>query len=202
MRAAMFSYVIMRSQKITLRLPVIDNQNIQTELQKNKAQVLGNAKSSESKVSKSATKKDGNDIENRDARAPSGEAGLHDRTTERAFNDTMKSGSPERRLNSNYAKVESNPDMAREQNDERLASPSRIHVSDFPDTETEEEIQKDSEKADIKFTTPDEFYPSQDPSPSREDITLGRNTSSATKISTAKAAPISSEVSTDAKRKS
>ncbi|MBC7428569.1 MAG: hypothetical protein H7336_08165, partial [Bacteriovorax sp.] len=187
---------------------MLDNQNIQSDLQKNKTHVLENAKTSSKIKAKSpndtdnnkkflSSKKDGNDIENRDARSPAGEAGLHDRTTERAFNDTMKSGSPERRLNSNYAKVENNPDMAREQNDERSASSSRVSVSDFPE-ETKEQIKKDSEKADIKFTTPDEFYPSQDPSPSREDITLGRNTSSATKISTAKAAPISSEVSTDA----
>jgi hypothetical protein len=155
-------------------------QNIQNDLQKN---------------AKNSFKKNGNDIENRDARSPSAEAGLHERTTEKTFNKTMNIGSPERRINTNYSKVESLPDMAREQNNEKLASSSK---NNFFEDESEEQIKSDSEKADIKFTTPDEFYLSQDPSPKCEDITLGRNISSATKISTAKAAPISSEVSKDA----
>ncbi len=146
-----------------------------------------------------------NDIENRDPRSPSAEAGMQRETTEAAFNDTMKSGSPERRLNSNYAKVEHPANINREADDELSAytNSSRLNAGDFFEEEEKQETQKsDSDKANTQFTTPDEFYPSQDPTPSREDITLGRNTSSATKISTAKAAPKSSEVSSnDAKRK-
>lgn len=152
---------------------------------------------------KETQSKSKNDIENRDPREPSAEAGMPGQSTEHAFNEAMESGSPERRLNANYAKVEHTANMNREADDELsayTATDSRISVGDFENDENE--IKTDSDKANTRFTTPDEFYPFQDPTPSREDITLGRNTSSATKISTAKAAPISSEVSTnDAKRK-
>lgn len=141
-----------------------------------------------------------NDIENRDQRSPSAEAGMPSQTTETEFNDAMRSGSPERRLNANYAKVEHEANINREADDELSAysNSSRPTVGDFE----KEKYETGSEKANTQFTAPDEFYPSQDPTPSREDITLGRNTSSATKISTAKAASKSSEVSSnDAKRK-
>ena len=81
-------------------------------------------------------------------------------------------------------------------------SQSTTHNVSLNSDVNDEQNKSDSNKANIQYTTPDEFYPSQDPMPSREDITLGRNTSSATTISTAKAAPNSSEVSNDAKWKS
>ncbi len=144
-----------------------------------------------------------NDIENRDPRQPSAEAGMPGINSELEFNDSMNSGSPERRLNSNYAKVEHVANMNREADDELSAfsaTDSRVQIGDFENENNSK--NEDSNNADTLFTTPDEFYPTQDPTPSREDITLGRNTSSATKISTAKAEPISSEVSSnDAKRK-
>lgn len=101
-----------------------------------------------------------NDIENRPATAPAGEAGLRTEGTESVENNTIE-------------------------------------------TATDESfIKLNNDKSNTKFTAPDEFYPTQDPSPSREDITLGRGNSSATTKSTAQAESISSEVSSnDAKKK-
>jgi hypothetical protein len=116
-----------------------------------------------------------NDIENRSAIAPSAEAGLHTNSTE---------------------------DFSHEAGDELSAYSPDAPRSTSVEEEDAEFIKLDNNESNTQFTAPDEFYPSQDPSPSREDITLGRNTSSATTQSTAQAASISSEVaSNDAKKK-
>ena len=144
-----------------------------------------------------------NDIENRPATAPSAEAGLTDRGTMNTQDDTFHAGSPERRANHNFAKVENVNTFNREFEDEIPSYSSAHSRTSIDDTESDENYRKlDNQDSNTHFSTPDEFYPSQDPTPSREDITLGRNTSSATNKSTAKAAPISSEVSfNDAKKK-
>jgi DNA helicase IV len=148
----------------------------------------------------SASKLAKNDIENRPATAPSAEAGMNEHTTE-ALDDTFHAGSPERRANANYAKVENDHVLNREVEDE-LSAYSTGSRADINDVEADPEFTKlNYDDSSTQFTAPDEFTPSQDPSPSREDITLGRNTSSATKISTAQAAPNSSEASNDAKKK-
>lgn len=138
-----------------------------------------------------------NDIENRSATAPAAEAGMPASSTE-SMENTFHSGSPERRLNSDFAKVENTNNFSHETDDELSAyTPGQSRTSlDGDDSAEFINLNKSNEK-DMQFTAPDEFKPSQDPSPSREDITLGRNTSSATKISTAKAASNSSDVSSN-----
>ena len=141
------------------------------------------------------------DFENRSRTAPSAEAGMsaHDSVT---TDDTFHSGSPERRANANYAKVENtNEFVNREADDELSHYTAGSRTSEFDGDDSVEFNDLSNNESNTHFSAPDEFYPSQDPSPSREDITLGRNTSSATKLSTAKAAPISSEASNDAKKK-
>lgn len=140
------------------------------------------------------------DFENRSRTAPAAEAGMaaYDSV---AADDTFHSGSPERRANANYAKVENTNEFNREADDELSHYTAGSRASDIDGDDSAEFNKFDNYESNTHFSAPDEFYPSQDPSPSREDITLGRNTSSATKISTAKAAPISSEASNDAKKK-
>ncbi|MEA9355729.1 hypothetical protein SHI21_05940 [Bacteriovorax sp. PP10] len=151
----------------------------------------------------SSTQADGvPDFENRSRTAPSAEAGMseHD-TVSSSYDDTFHAGSPERRANASYAKVEHTDEFNREADDELSHYTAGSRTSELDSDETAEFNKLDNKESNTHFSAPDEFYPSQDPSPSREDITLGRNTSSATKISTAKAAPISSEASNDAKKK-
>ena len=143
-----------------------------------------------------------NDIENRDPKTPSAEAGMPGPViSEPSFNEQMQMDAPEERLNSGYAKFDGLANINREADDELSAyTTSHLDVDQFEYDKYQE--QKDSEKADIKFTTPDDFSHYQDPSLNSEDIPLGRYISSATKIPTAKAAPNSSEVSSnDAKKK-
>jgi hypothetical protein len=110
-------------------------------------------------------------------------------------------GSPERRKNLNYTKVEKTDELNREADDE-LSHYSMGHRSFKVNDDDSIQFNKlHINEPNTHFSAPDEFYTSQDPGPSREDINLGRNTSSATKISTAKAASISSEASNDAKKK-
>lgn len=134
------------------------------------------------------------DFENRSRTAPSAEAGMSE-------DDTFHTGSPERRANSNYAKVEHTNEFNREADDELSHYSAGSRTSEIDGDDSAEFNKLDNKESNTHFSAPDEFYPSQDPSPSREDITLGRNTSSATKISTAQAAPNSSEASNDAKKK-
>lgn len=144
-----------------------------------------------------------NDIEDRSATAPAAEAGMPASSTE-SMDNTFHSGSPERRLNNNFAEVENTNNLSHETDDELSAYiPGQSSRTSLDGSDSEEFINLNkSNEQDMQFTAPDEFTPSQDPSPSREDITLGRNTSSATKISTAKAASNSSDVSSndDAKK--
>ena len=98
----------------------------------------------------------------------------------------------------------SSPDF---ENRSKTAPAAEAGMSDPNSSSTDETLQAGSQEININnkdsnthFSAPDEFTPSQDPSPSREDITLGRNASSATKISTAKAAPSSSEATSVNKR--
>lgn len=144
-----------------------------------------------------------NDIENRPATAPAGEAGFRTEGTEATQDDTFHTGSAERRANSNFSKVHNVNNFDREFEDEIPSYSSTESRTSLEDGETDENfIKLDNTKSNTKFTAPDEFYPTQDPSPSREDITLGRGDSSATKKSTAKAESNSSEVSSnDAKKK-
>lgn len=143
------------------------------------------------------------DFENRSRTAPAAEAGMSgpDSESSQYYDETFHAGSPERRADANYAKVEHTDEFNREADDELSHYTSDSHTSNLDSDETAEFNRLDNKESYTHFSAPDEFYPSQDPSPSREDITLGRNTSSATKISTAKAAPISSEASNDAKKK-
>jgi hypothetical protein len=147
-----------------------------------------------------------NDIESRSATAPSAEAGTPSSSTESKDN-TIHSGSAERKVNANFAEVENINNFSHETDDELSAyspvnaSRTSKEVSESDSEDDSEFLKLDNNETNTQFTAPDEFTPSQDPSPSREDITLGRNTSSATKISTAKAAPNSSEASNDAKKK-
>lgn len=151
----------------------------------------------------SSTQADGvPDFENRSRTAPSAEAGMTDHDTESSqYDDTFHAGSPERRANANYAKVENTNEFNREADDELSHYTAGSRTSEIDGDESAEFNKLDNNESNTHFSAPDEFYPSQDPSPSREDITLGRNTSSATKLSTAQAAPISSEASNDAKKK-
>lgn len=142
------------------------------------------------------------DFENRSRTAPSAEAGMSEHDTETSqYDDTFHSGSPERRSNANFAKVEHTNEFNREADDELSHYTGESRTSQLDGDETAEFNKLDNKESNTHFSAPDEFYPSQDPSPSREDITLGRNTSSATKISTAQAASKSSEASNDAKKK-
>ena len=167
-----------------------NNQEIQKDLPQTNSQVLSQNKTMNAK----------NDIENRPATAPSAEAGMTEISTEKS-DDTFHAGSPERRANANYAKVENDVDLNSEV-EEELSADSTGSRADINDVDADPEFTKlNYDKSSTQFTAPDEFTPSQDPSPSREDITLGRNTSSATKISTAQAASNSSEASNDAKKK-
>ncbi len=172
---------------------MLDNQQIQKN-DEAKTKVL-------TKKSQGMTGK--NDIENRPATAPAGEAGLRTEGTESTHDDTFHSGSAERRANSNFSKVHNVNNFDREFEDEIPSYSTTESRTSLDDVESDEDfIKLHNTKSNTKFTAPDEFYPSQDPSPSREDITLGRGNSSATNKSTAKAAPISSEVSSnDAKKK-
>lgn len=141
------------------------------------------------------------DFENRSRTAPSAEAGMseYDSVT---TDDTFHTGSPERRANANFAKVEnSNEDVNREADDELSHYTAGSRASELDGDDSAEFNKFNNYESNTHFSAPDEFYPFQDPSPSREDITLGRNTSSATKISTAQAASNSSEASNDAKKK-
>lgn len=109
--------------------------------------------------------------------------------------------SPERRLNANYAKVDHNPNINREADDELSAytAASRTSLDDVSVDEHYNEL--DNDESYDNFSSPDEFYTFQDPSAGL-DIPLGRTRSSATRISTAQAASNSSAVSSsDAKKK-
>ncbi|MBY0415117.1 MAG: hypothetical protein K2Q18_13180 [Bdellovibrionales bacterium] len=125
-----------------------------------------------------------NDIENRPLTAPASEAGFHVSgtvKTDKTIEDSFHAGSPEGESS------EANDELSR-------YSPDSPSHTDF--------ITLDNGNNNTQFTAPDEFTPSQDPTPSREDITLGRNTSSATKLSTAQAESKSSDVSSyDATKK-
>ncbi len=124
------------------------------------------------------------------------------------LDDVFLGDSPERRLNANYAKVEHSANINRETDDELSAySPTSSHTS-LDDEQVDESYNDydnayDDNENYTHFTSPDEFNLSHGPNLPGADIPLGRQQSSATKISTAKAAPISSEVSSnDAKKKS
>lgn len=128
------------------------------------------------------------------------------KTSSRTTNDieTRSQTSPAAEAGMPKSSTESTDDNFSHETDDELsayspASSTRL-TQDDPEVDNEY-MNLDNQKTNTQFTAPDEFTPSQDPSPSREDITLGRNTSSATKISTAKAAPNSSEASYDAKKK-
>lgn len=125
-----------------------------------------------------------------------------DSTSTSTLDDVFHGDSPERRLNANYAKVDHNPNINREADDELSAYSATNSRSSQDDEQVDEYYnQLDDNESYANFTSPDEFYPSQDPSVS-SDIPLGRDRSSATKQSTAKAAPKSSVVSSnDAKKK-
>jgi len=141
------------------------------------------------------------DFENRSRTAPAAEAGMSAYDSV-AADDAFHSGFPERRASSNYEKFEhTNEYLNREADDELSHYMTGPRTSDIDGDDSAEFNEFDNYESNTHFSAPDEFYPSQDPSPRREDVTLGRNTSSATKISTAKAAPISSEASNDAKKK-
>lgn len=118
-------------------------------------------------------------------------------TPSSTIDDTFHSGSPERRANSNFAKINNVNNLDREIEDELSAysSDSRalLEVEEGQTSYSNDDRLEYGKKSDKYFATPDESSHSQDPSPSREDITLGRNTSSATNTSTAKAASRSSE---------
>ena len=142
------------------------------------------------------------DFENRSRTAPAAEAGLTESGTESsAKDDTFHAGSPERRANANYAKVENENQFDREADDELSHYSQGSRTSQLDGEDSAEFTKLDNNETNTHFSAPDEFNPSQDPTPSREDITLGRNTSSATKLSTAQAASNSSEASNDAKKK-
>lgn len=127
------------------------------------------------------------DFENRSKTAPSAEAGMYENYNE------FHTGSPEQRSSASYNKFEHTDEyMNREADDE---------LSHYMPTTNADLNQLNNTEPYTHFSAPDEFYPSQDPSSSSEDIPLGRINSSATKISTAKAAPISSAASNDAKKK-
>ncbi len=117
------------------------------------------------------------------------------------LDEVFHGDSPERRLNANYAKVDHHPNIDREA-DDGLSADSTYSRSSVDDESVDEYYnQLDNNESYANFTSPDEFYPSHDPSAS-SDIPLGRDRSSATNQSTAKAAPKSSEVSSnDAKKK-
>ena len=143
-----------------------------------------------------------NDIEYRSPTAPAAEAGMPASSTE-SVDDTFHAGSPERRSNHNFAEVENTNNFSHETDDELSAyTPGQGSRSSLDGEESAEFINLNKNEKEMQFTAPDEFTPSQDPSPSREDITLGRNTSSAHKISTAQAESYSSDVSSknDAKK--
>ena len=122
------------------------------------------------------------------------------------LDEVFHGDSPERRLNANYAKIDHHPNINREADDELSAYSTSDHSGYSRSSVDDENVdeyynQLDQNESYADFTSPDEFYPSQDPSVS-SDIPLGRDRSSATKLSTAKAAPKSSEVSSnDAKKK-
>lgn len=123
--------------------------------------------------------------------------------TEQSFatsglDDVFHGDSPERRLNANYAKVEHNPNINREADDELSAySPTYSHTLFEEEDEDENYNEIETNEDYMHFTSPDEFPPFHNPAQQSADIPLGREISSATKISTAKAASKSSEVSSD-----
>lgn len=104
--------------------------------------------------------------------------------------DEFHSGSPERRLNANFANVEyDEKGVEREADDELSAYNYERHSHAFNEYE-------DNRQFDTHYNLKtDEFSQYQDPSSSSEDITLGRGNSSATNKSTANAASKSSDVS-------
>lgn len=120
------------------------------------------------------------------------------------LDDVFHGDSPERRLNANYSKVEHRPNINREADDELSAySPTYSHSSFDEEDEDEYYNEIEIDEDYMHFTSPDEFPPFHNPVQPSVDIPLGREISSATKISTAKAASKSSEVSSDdAKKKS
>lgn len=172
---------------------MLDNQQIQKN---NDAKTKVLTKKSQGMTGK-------NDIENRPATAPAGEAGLRSEGTVSTKDDTFHSGSAERRANSNFSKVHNVNNFDREFEDEIPSYSSTESRTSLDDAESDENfIKLDNTKSNTEFTAPDEFFTSQDPTPSREDITLGRDISSATNKSTAQAESNSSEVSSnDAKKK-
>ena len=141
------------------------------------------------------------DFENRSRTAPSAEAGMYNDEFSSSYDDTFHSGSPERRLNANYSQIENDNDFINVESNDELSHYTARSRSSFIDDDTNDFSNLKDNESNTHFSAPDEFYPSQDPSSGSKDIPLGRKISSATKISTAKAASISSAASNDAKKK-
>ena len=130
------------------------------------------------------------DFENRSKTAPSAEAGMSAPNSV-GTDDTFKSGSPERRSNENFAKVEKQYPNKNE--DEIVENPTYSRASNNNNLKNNE--------SNTHFSAQDDSKNSQDLSTSGEDITLGRTSSSATKHSTAQAASNSSAASNDVKKR-
>ena len=141
------------------------------------------------------------DFENRSRTTPSAEAGMNDDEFDSSYDDTFHSGSPERRANANYSQIENDNDFINIESSDELSHYGGTSRSSVIDDDTSDIYKLNNNESNTHFSAPDEFYPSQDPSSGSKDIPLGRKISSATKISTAKAASISSEASNDAKKK-
>lgn len=117
-----------------------------------------------------------------------------------SLDETFQGDFPEKRANAAYTKFDHNPNINREADDDLSAYSSPARTS-LDDGKVDDYYNQLDDELDANFTSPDEFYPSQDPSAS-SDIPLGRVRSSATNLSSAKAAQQSSEVSfNDAKSK-
>lgn len=221
---AMTRSVIMRSNKKNIEVTMLDNQHIQSHWPTIKNQVLSRwAKLTESEVEKT------HGIPNDLKKLVQTKYGHHEEFTktyekicQSSFHssknierdsvnnnrdDIFLGDSPEKRLNPSYSKVDHVANINRETDDELSAySPTSSHPS-LDDEKVDDfynEIDNSYEDEHYThFTSPDEFYPSHGPGLNGSDIPLGRNKSSATKVSTAQAAPSSSEVSSnDAKKKS
>ena len=157
----------------------------------------------DNKISKSnvdlslSTQADGvPDFENRSKTAPAAEAGKS-APNSTGTDDTNLSGSPERKNNENFAKVEN--EFAK--NNTKASKDEENLEADAIGSRVNKVNNQNKKELNIHFSAQDEFKNSQDPSTSGEDIILGRINSSATKLSTAKAASNSSETSNDVKKR-
>ncbi len=139
------------------------------------------------------------DFENRSKKAPSAEAGMS-APNSCATDDKSQSGSAERRLNETFANVEN--EFANNDSNESQASKKEEELkNNATASRATKNIKKNNKESNTHFSAQDEINNSQDPSSSSEDVPLGRSHSSATKLSTAKAASISSVASNDVKKR-